>query len=106
MYAVIVDSGTQFFVEEGQKLLVDLRAGEPGQTLEFDRVLMVGGGEQGPKIGTPLLDGAKVVASIVGETRLKKIHVGTYKRRKNYRRHKGHRQRMTEIKISQLVAPV
>lgn len=103
MYAVIVDSGSQFCVEEGQKLLVDFRQVEPGQTIEFDRVLLVGGGEGGTVVGQPTVAGAKVVADVLGSLRSKKVHVQTYRRRKNFRKHKGHRQTMTEIRISKII---
>ncbi len=104
MYAVIADSGRQFYVEEGQRILVDRKEVEPGQTIEFDQVLLIGGGDSEAKIGRPQIEGAKVVADVVGNMRTKKIHVGTYKRRKNFRRHKGHRQTMTEVTIREIVS--
>ena len=105
MYAVISDSGTQFVVQEGERLLIDLRASaEAGQTIEFDKVLMVGGGDGAPTIGQPFVSGAKVVADVVGNIREKKIHMAKYKRRKNFRVHKAHRRQMTEIVIKQIVA--
>ena len=105
MYAVISDRGRQHWVEEGQILLLDLTDAEPGQTLEFDQVLLLGGVQTGPLVGQPTVAGAKVVASIRGEERMKKIHVRTFKRRKNFRRHRGHRQRMTAVEITQIVGP-
>ena len=103
MYAVIVDSGTQFCVEEGQTLTVDLKGVEPGEKIEFDRVLLVGG-ENGTIVGKPLVEGAKVVASVIDNFRDKKVHVRVYKRRKNYRKHKGHRQPLTQVRIEQIVS--
>lgn len=113
MYAVIATAadtndllGRQILVEEGQEIMVDLRDGvEKGQTIEFDRVLLVGGLPDGVKVGQPTIAGAKVVAEVIDEEiRLKKIVIRQYKKRKNWRRHKGHRQSMTVIKISQIVA--
>ena len=104
MYAVIDDNGRQYCVQEGQKIEIDYRAFEPGQTLEFDRVLLVGGSEAGTKVGQPVVPGAKVVAAVVGKVKGKKTRMVMYKRRKNFRRHRGHRQPMTAISIRQIVA--
>lgn len=103
MYAIVADSGKQFYVEEGQKVVVDLKEVEPGQAFEFDQVLLVGGGTSGAIVGKPTVAGAKVVGEVVGGVRGPKLHVGFYKRRKNYRRHRGHRQDSTEILIKQIV---
>ena len=105
MCAVISDRGRQHCVEEGQTVLLDRCDVEPGQEIELDRVLLLGGGQAGPLVGQPTVPDAKVVASVVRNLRTKKIHVQTYKRRKNYRRHKGHRQQMTEVKIDRIVVP-
>ena len=105
MYAVIADSGTQFFVEPGQKLLIDHRNVEPGDSIEFGRVLLVGGGENGTLIGRPTIEGAKVIASVLRGLRTRKIHVQTYKRRKNSnRKTRGHRQSFTAVKIDKIKA--
>jgi large subunit ribosomal protein L21 len=103
MYAVIADSGTQFFVEEGQKVLVDFRDLAPETEITFDQVLVVGGAGE-PTIGKPLVSNAKVTASVVGQVRMQKLHIGFYRKRKNYRRHKGHRQTMTEVVINKIHA--
>lgn len=104
MYAIIADSGTQFCVEEGQTLLVDLKDIEEGKSIEFDQVLLIGGGDDGPVIGKPTVPGAKVIAEVVGHERMPKIRIQIYKKRKNYRKRRGHRQSMTEVKIQQIVA--
>lgn len=105
MYAVIADSGRQYWVREGDKVLVDFRAkAEPGQTIEFDRVLLVGGAEGGATVGRPVVAGAKVVGSVLRHSRGPKVHIGVYKRRKNFRRHRGHRQTMTEVSIQQIIS--
>jgi len=99
MYAVIKTGGKQYRVEQGQKLRVEKLPGNPGDTIELDQVLLVAGGDT-PKIGQPLVEGAKVSAEIVAQDRAKKIIVFKLKRRKNYRRKYGHRQPYTELKIT------
>jgi large subunit ribosomal protein L21 len=98
MYAVIKTGGKQYRVTEGQKLRVERLPGNPGDALNFDQVLMVGGDAM--TIGQPLVGGASVSAEIVGQDRGKKIIVFKLKRRKNYRRKQGHRQPYTELKIT------
>ncbi|MCK6586057.1 MAG: 50S ribosomal protein L21 [Polyangiaceae bacterium] len=98
MYAVIKTGGKQYRVAEGQKLRVEKLAGNAGDKVTFDEVLLVGGDT--PKIGQPLVKGASVAAEIVGQDRGKKIVVFKFKRRKNYRRKNGHRQPYTELKIT------
>ena len=103
MYAVIEDSGTQFKVSEGDVIRVDLRElPEDSANIEFDRVLYVGGEEA--KIGTPTLEGAKVTAEILAEVKGDKITVIKFKRRKNYRRKKGHTQRFLQVRINSIAA--
>lgn len=103
MYAVVADRGKQICVQAGETILIDLQSAEPGSQIEFDRVLLIGGGDGGVTIGKPVVDGAKVVADVVEHVRGKKIDVGVYKRRKNYRRHKGHRQHFTKVQIKEIV---
>jgi large subunit ribosomal protein L21 len=98
MYAVIKTGGKQYRVTEGQKLRVERLPGNPGDALNFDQVLMVGG--DSTTIGQPLVGGANVSAEIVAHDRGKKIIVFKLKRRKNYRRKQGHRQPYTELKIT------
>lgn len=103
MFAIIDDRGRQHLVEEGQKLFIDHYEAEPGAELVFDRVLLVGGTEASAKVGQPAVSGAKVTAKVVSQKKGPKIHVQVYKRRKNYKRHMGHRQQMTEISIESIV---
>jgi large subunit ribosomal protein L21 len=98
MYAVIKTGGKQYRVAEGQKLRVEKLAGNAGDKVTFDEVLLVGGDT--PTIGQPLVKGASVAAEILGQDRGKKIVVFKFKRRKNYRRKNGHRQPYTELKIT------
>lgn len=103
MYAIIEDSGRQFRVTQGDKIYVELRDLTEGQdTLEFDRVLALGEGE-GARIGQPLVAGAKVVAKIDRELKGEKIDIIKFRRRKNYRRKTGHRQRYLQVTISDIV---
>jgi large subunit ribosomal protein L21 len=105
VYAIIEDSGQQFKVSEGDVLRVDLRdLAEGVETLEFPRVLLVSDGKT-LKVGTPLVEGAKVVASIEEELAAgPKVRTFKYKRRKGYRKRIGHRQKYIEVKVTQIVA--
>ena len=100
MYAVIEDSGQQFRVCEGDVLDVDLRdLGEGAGEIEFDRVLLVSG-EGDLRVGTPLVEGAKVVGEIVHEqVKGPKLHIYHWRRRKDSRRKIGHRQRYLQVRI-------
>jgi len=105
VYAIIEDGGKQFKVSEGDVLRIDLLAPEAAkETLEFDRILLVADGEK-IKIGTPFVDGAKVIAQL--DRRLvkgEKVRVFKYKRRKGSRRRAGHRQKYTQVRITKIVA--
>ena len=106
MFAIIEDSGHQLRVEEGQILTVDYRAdAEVGQSLTFDKVLLANGGGAS-KIGQPGIDGATVTGEVV-EAIVKgpKLEVQKIRRRKNSRRHTGHRQKYTGIKITSISVP-
>ena len=102
MYAIIRDRGTQYRVEEGQVVQVALLDSEPGSQIELGEVLMIGGGDQ-TKVGAPLVEGAKVLAKVVGNVKGDKIIVFKYKNKKRYRRRTGHRQQYTRVSISQIV---
>ncbi|MCK5114690.1 MAG: 50S ribosomal protein L21 [Phycisphaerae bacterium] len=105
MYAVIEDSGQQFRVSEGDVLDVDLRdLPEDTKQIEFDRVLLVSS-DDGTKIGTPMLDGAKVVGDIVDlEAKGPKVHSYYLRRRKASRKKVGHRQKHIRVKIAKISA--
>ena len=96
-FAIIRAGGKQFRVEKGAKVRVPSIKGEVGASVELD-VLVTADGEN-TKIGAPLLDGAKVTATVVDHGREPKIVVFKKKRRKQYKRTKGHRQGYTTIKI-------
>jgi len=101
MYAVIKTGGKQYRVAKGDKLRVEKLPGNVGDTVTLGEVLMVGG--DAPKIGRPLLAGAKVEAKIVAQDRAKKVIVFKFRRRKNYRRKNGHRQPFTALEITGIV---
>ena len=103
MYAIIVDGGHQYKVEEGQSLEIDFREVEPGSEITFDRVLAVSDGENF-RLGQPLVAGAKVTANVVGESKGDKLVVQKFRRRKNMRRRTGHRQKHLAVKIAKIVS--
>lgn len=100
MYAIIEESGKQFKVTSGDTILIDREVNPQDKTLTFDRVLLVGGGEGGTKIGAPILAGATVTADVVGPEKGPKIKIYKYKRRKGYRRKMGHRQGFLRVKVT------
>jgi large subunit ribosomal protein L21 len=103
MYAVIVTGGKQYRVEEGEVLRVERLVADEGATVEFDRVLLVGEGED-VTVGTPVVDGARVSATVRGHGRGDKVRVVKFRRRKHYMRRQGHRQHYTEIQVTGIAA--
>jgi len=103
MYAVIESGGKQHRVVEGETLKLEKIEVATGETVEFDKVLMIGGTDD-VKIGTPIVAGAKVTAEVVTQGRHKKIKIIKFNRRKHYRRETGHRQWFTEVKITSISA--
>jgi large subunit ribosomal protein L21 len=99
MYAIIIDGGRQYKVEEGQELALDYREdAKPGDVLTLDKVVAVGAGE-GLKVGAPTVAGASVTAHVLGTGQGVKVDVVKIRRRKNSRRHTGHRKMFTKVKI-------
>jgi large subunit ribosomal protein L21 len=103
MYAVIESGGKQHRVTEGERLKLEKLDVATGETVEFDRVLMVGG-EGDVRVGQPLVDGSRVTAEVVAHGRHKKIKIVKFNRRKHYRNETGHRQWYTEVKITGISA--
>ena len=104
MYAIIVDGGRQFKVEPGQRIDIDLRSGvNSGDTIEFGKVLAIGG-DEGLKLGSPSIDGAKVTAKVIGTEKGEKVFIQKFRRRKDYHRRTGHRQQYTRIEIGEINA--
>ncbi len=103
MYAVIKTGGKQYKVEEGTILQVEKLEQNEGDKVEFNDVLMYSDGEN-VTLGSPLVENAVVKAEIIKQAKDKKVLVFKYKRRKGYRRMRGHRQHFTEIKINSIDA--
>jgi len=100
-YAVIRTGGKQYRVAAGDVLRLERLPGEVGTTVDFPEVLLAAG-DGAVRIGTPLVDGALVRAEIVGQGRARKILVFKKKRRKNYRRRRGHRQAITTVRVMEI----
>lgn len=101
MYAIIVDGGRQYRVEPGMEVDVDYREAPAGETIEFEKVLAISG-DDGMKLGSPTVDGAKVTASVIGPKQGKKIYVQKFRRRKHSKSRTGHRQLYTRIRIDEI----
>ncbi len=102
MFAVIQTGGKQYRVAKGDSLRVEKLPGDVGAAVTFDKVLLLAPEGGAAKVGTPVVQGAKVSATIVAQDRDKKIIVFKFRRRKNYRRKNGHRQPYTELKITDI----
>ena len=102
MYAVIATGGKQYRVSEGSVLRLEKLEAETGADVEFGQVLLVGQGEQ-IKVGTPFLDGGKVVATVQGHGKGDKVRIVKFRRRKHYLRQGNHRQPYTEVKVTSIV---
>ncbi len=103
MYAVVRTGGKQYRVEPGAAFRVEKLDGAVGDSVELDEVLLVSEDDDA-KIGTPLVEGAKVCGTITAQARGPKIIVFKMKRRKGYRRKAGHRQSYTEIRVDKIEA--
>ncbi len=101
MFAIIRTGGKQYRVGVGDQITVERIAGDVGAEIELGDVLAIGGDET-PVIGTPIVPDAAVRARIVQQPRGTKIIVFKKKRRKNYRRKRGHRQELTVLKIEEI----
>ncbi|MEK7673364.1 MAG: 50S ribosomal protein L21 [Patescibacteria group bacterium] len=101
MFAIINSSGTQYKVEVGQKITVDLMEEAEGSTVIFDKVLLVSEGEN-TKIGMPLVENAYVEAKILNHDLADKIRVFKMKAKKRYSRTQGHRAKLTTLEITNI----
>jgi large subunit ribosomal protein L21 len=99
MYAVVKTGGKQYRVSKGDKVRIEKIPGDVGAEVSFDQVLMIGGTDD-VKVGTPVVSGATVSARIVKQDRSKKITVFKFKRRKGYKKKQGHRQAYTQVEIT------
>ncbi len=100
MYAVVRTGGKQLRVSPGDVVRVERLAGDPGDKIDLEEVLLIGGDKV--VVGTPRVEGAKVVATIQGEAKGPKLKVFKKKRRKRYRLTRGHRQHYTELRIDSI----
>ena len=103
MYAVIKTGGKQYRVEAGEKIRIEQILAEIGSELVIDQVLMVADGDN-ISMGKPLVDGAKVKATVLEQGRHNKVNIFKMRRRKHYQKHQGHRQNYTEIQITGISA--
>ena len=103
MYAVVTTGGKQYRVEAGSELTIERLAADAGTSVTFDRVLLVGDGET-VTIGTPVVDGASVSATVLGEALGPKLVIFKFKQKVKYRRKTGHRQHMTRVRIDEISA--
>jgi large subunit ribosomal protein L21 len=103
MYAIVKSGGRQYKVAVGEKLEVNRLTAEDGSQIELDQVLLISG-ENTSLIGSPLVEGAKVVATVVGQKRGPKLIVFKYKSKKRYRHRRGHRQELTLLSIDDILA--
>lgn len=103
MYAIIKTGGKQYMVNEGDELMVEKLDVESGARVVFEEVLAVGdNGEL--QVGSPVVAGAKVEATVVGNGKTKKVIVFKYKPKKDYRKKQGHRQPFTKVRIEKINA--
>ena len=103
MYAVIKTGGKQYRVAAGEKLKIEQIPAEVGAEITLDQILMVGEGES-VQIGSPLVTGASVKATVLSQGRHDKVKIFKMRRRKHYQKHQGHRQNYTEIRIDGISA--
>ena len=105
MYAIVEINGQQFKVEEGKKLFVNhLQSAEAGQTVDFDKVLLVEK-DGAVSVGAPAVEGAKVVCEVVSPlVKGDKVLVFHKKRRKGYRKLNGYRHQFTEVSVKEVIA--
>jgi len=103
MYAVVSTGGKQYRVEAGNELVVERVAGDVGSTITFDRILLVGDGEA-VTVGTPVVEGATVSGTVLGEALGPKLIVFKFKQKATYRRKNGHRQHLTRVRIDEISA--
>ena len=103
LYAIIKTGGKQYKVAEGNEIIIEKLDAEEGSSVTFEEVLAVGEGEE-IKFGRPLVEGAKVTASVVKNGKGPKLRIFKYKHKTNYRRRQGHRQPFTKVKIEKIEA--
>ena len=103
MYAVIKTGGKQYRVAQGDVIRVEKLAAAEGESITLDQVLMINDGSEA-KIGSPLVEGGKVVADVEAHGRGDKVTIIKFRRRQKYRRKQGHRQAYTQLRITDIQA--
>ena len=103
MYAVIKTGGKQYRVQQGDVIFVEKMNAQADETVTFEEVLLVGD-EESTKIGTPVVEGAKVEGKVLAQVKAKKVVVYKYKAKKNERKKQGHRQPYTKVEITAINA--
>jgi large subunit ribosomal protein L21 len=103
MYAIVETGGKQYKIQPGEVLRVEKLPGNVGDPVAFDKVLMLGTDDD-VRVGTPMVDGARVTGRIVNQDKGRKIVIFKFKRRKGYRLKKGHRQLFTAVQIDAIEA--
>ena len=103
MYAVVKTGGKHYKVAAGEKLKVEHIPADIDAEITLDQVLAVGAGDQ-LKVGSPLVSGAAVKATVISHGRHDKVKIFKMRRRKHYQKHQGHRQNYTELRIDSIVA--
>ena len=103
MYALVETGGRQHRMTAGSNVRINRLEAEPGDQVEFENVLLIGGTE-GTKIGQPYVPGARVKATVVDQDREKKIIVLKFKPKRRYRRKAGHRQHYTQVLVDEVLA--
>ena len=103
MYAVIKTGGKQYRVQQGDVIFVEKLNAQADEAVTFDEVLLVGDAEQS-KVGTPVVEGAKVEGKVLAQVKSRKIVVYKYKAKKNERKKQGHRQPYTKVEITAINA--
>lgn len=101
MYAVVSSGGKQYRVEAGSTLTLERLDGEPGASFTFDRVLLIGDGDE-VTVGTPVVAGASVSATVLGEALGPKLVIFKFKQKVKYRRRTGHRQHLTRVRVDEI----
>ena len=101
MYAVIKSGGKQYKVAAGEKLKIEQIPTQVGEKISLDQVLMVSQGDK-VSVGSPLVNGAVVSATVLGHGRSDKVKIFKMRRRKHYQKRQGHRQNFTEVMIDEI----
>lgn len=103
MYAIIETGGKQYRVQQGDTFYIEKIPAAVGETVEIEKVLAVAK-DDGLQVGTPLVEGARVLLKVVRHGKSRKVIVFKYKAKKNYRRKQGHRQLFTQVKVEEIMA--